>query len=77
MSNDPNLSRIVRDPQVCGGRPYIRGTRVRVSDVLDMIATGAERKLILADYPYLRDEDIAAALKYAAHAVDHRILDTV
>lgn len=75
MNNDLGLSRVVRDPQICGGRPHIRGTRVRVSDIIDMIAAGEDRERILSDYPYLNDEDIVAALKYAAHAVDHRILD--
>lgn len=66
------LQRIVIDQGVCGGRPRIRGTRVRVSDVVDMIAEGVEREVILLDYPYLTDSDITAALRYAALATDHR-----
>ncbi len=68
------LSRITVDPKVCGGRPCIRGLRIRVSDILEMLASGAGREEILEDYPYLEDEDIAAALEYAARQADHRIL---
>jgi uncharacterized protein (DUF433 family) len=60
------LDRITSDPQVLGGRPCIRGLRVRVMDILDALAGGASRADILRDYPYLEDEDIAAALEYAA-----------
>jgi uncharacterized protein (DUF433 family) len=68
------LARITVDPEVCGGRPCIRGLRVRVKDILDMLAAGASREQILADYPYLEDADITAALTYAAAQADHRIL---
>ncbi|MDQ6435559.1 DUF433 domain-containing protein [Mesorhizobium sp. LHD-90] len=68
------MSRITYDADICGGRPRIVGTRVRVSDIVEMIAEGAERSEILADFPYLKDEDISAALRYAADAVDHRLL---
>lgn len=55
--------RITIDPEVCGGgRPCIRGLRLRVKDVLDMLAGGATREEIITDYPYLEDEDITAAL---------------
>ena len=70
----PELSeRITIDPGVCGGRPCIRGLRVRVRDILDMLAGGATRREILADYPYLEDEDITAALEYAAVQWDHQL----
>lgn len=70
----PELSeRITIDPGVCGGRPCIRGLRIRVADVLDMLAGGATRAEILADYPYLEDEDITAALEYAATKWDHQL----
>lgn len=68
------LSRITVDGNVCGGRPCIRGMRIRVSDVLDLLAAGNDRKKILADYPYLEAEDIEAALEYAAQALDHRVI---
>lgn len=66
--------RITVDPKVCGGRPCIRGMRIRVSDILDMLAGGAERAEILTDFPYIEDADIDAALEYAARSVDHRMI---
>lgn len=60
------IDRITIDPSVCGGRPCIRGPRVRVKVVLELLAAGAERDEILADYPYLEDEDITAVLEFAA-----------
>ncbi len=68
--------RIVINPEVCGGRPIVAGTRMRVADVLSMLADGASHAEILADFPYLAAEDIAACLAYAAAAVDHRIIKT-
>lgn len=70
------LSRITSDPEVCGGRPCIRGLRVRVRDILDMLAGGASRDEILRDFPYLDGEDIAAALEYAARQSDHTVIRT-
>jgi uncharacterized protein (DUF433 family) len=67
-------SRITSDPQICGGRPIIRGLRIRVSDILEMLADGATRAEILRDYPYLEDADISAALDYAARASDHTLI---
>lgn len=66
--------RITVDPARCGGRPCIRDLRVRVKDVLDLLAAGASREEILADYAYLEDEDITAALEFAARQADHPIL---
>ncbi len=71
------LERITVNPEVCGGRPCIRGMRIRVKDVLDMLAGGSTRAEILEDYPYLEDEDITAALEFASHAADHPILTAV
>jgi uncharacterized protein (DUF433 family) len=68
------LARITIDPQVCGGRPCIRGLRIRVKDILDMLAGSATRQEILADYPYLEDEDITAALEFASRATDHPVV---
>jgi uncharacterized protein (DUF433 family) len=70
------LHRITTDPNVCGGRPCIRGMRVRVKDVLDLLANGASHEEILADYPYLEPADIKAALEYAALQVDHSVLSS-
>ncbi|MFO7641426.1 MAG: DUF433 domain-containing protein [Candidatus Competibacteraceae bacterium] len=71
------LHRITLRSEICGGRPCIRGTRVRVKDVLDLLAAGATREEILEDYPYLEPEDIRAALEFAAHYLDHPILRAV
>jgi uncharacterized protein (DUF433 family) len=68
------VSRIVSNSDVCGGRPCIRGTRMRVSDLVDLLAAGASREEILADFPYIEDADITAALNYAARSVDHRVI---
>ena len=68
------LQRITVDPAVCGGRPTIRGLRIRVKDVLDLLAAGASRQEILADYPYLEAEDITAVLEFAARQNDHPVL---
>lgn len=66
--------RVTVDPEQCGGRPCIRGLRIRVKDVLDLLAAGASREEILQDYPLLEPEDITASLQYAAHQSDHPVL---
>src|SRR5438046_6509445 len=68
------LDRITISPDVCGGRPCIRGLRIRVKDVLDLLAAGATREEITADYPYLESEDITAVLEFAARQNDHPVL---
>jgi uncharacterized protein (DUF433 family) len=60
------IHRITIDPVQCGGRPCLRGLRIRVKDVLDLLAAGASRDEILADYPLLEAGDIIASLEYAA-----------
>lgn len=67
-------TRITIDPQVCGGRPIVAGTRMRVSDVLDALADGVSVEELLADFPYLALEDVHACLAYAARAVDHTVV---
>ena len=66
--------RIAADPNQCGGRPCLRGLRIRVRDVLDLVAAGAGREEILADFPLLEAGDISAALEYAAQQADHAVL---
>ena len=66
--------RVTVDPNQCGGRPCIRGMRIRVKDILDLLASGASRTEILEDYPYLEAEDITAVLEYAARQSDHPVL---
>ena len=67
------LERITIEPGKCGGRPCIRGCRMRVSDLLELVAMGASREEILEDYPFLEPEDISAALCYAALQTDHAV----
>jgi len=67
-------NRITVNPNQCGGRPCIRGMRIRVKDVLDMLASGATQEEILADYPDLQVEDIRACIAYAARYLDHTTL---
>jgi len=69
--------RITFNPQQCGGRPCIRGMRIRVKDVLDLLAAGVSEAEILADFPYLEVDDIRACLKHAAQESDHAILVAV
>lgn len=68
------LHRITADPSKCAGRPCIRGLRIRVKDILDLLAAGATRDEILTDYPYLEAEDIVAVLEFAAAQSDRPIL---
>ncbi len=70
------LDRISSDPEICGGRPCIKGTRMRVVDIVEAIAHGATQEELLRDFDYLTAEDIAAALLYAAHASNHRVVQT-
>ena len=70
------LERITFNPNQCGGRPCIRGMRIRVKDVLDMLAAGATQEEILADFPDLQPEDIHACIAYAARNLDHTVLIT-
>lgn len=66
--------RITLEAGKCGGRPCIRGLRMRVTDVLELLGAGATHEEILADYPILQREDILAALQFAARQADHVIL---
>ncbi len=74
MRQSELLARITVDPEQCGGRPCIRGMRIRVIDVLELLAAGESIDTILADYPYLEPEDINASLLYAARQMDHPIV---
>ena len=60
------FERITIDPKMMGGKPCIRGMRFPVSTILDLIASGTSAEEILGDYPYLEQEDIQQALKFAA-----------
>lgn len=68
------LSRITVEPGKCGGRPCIRGYRMRVKDVLELLAHGASWEEILTDYPFLEADDLRACLEFAAAQNDHVLL---
>ena len=68
------LERITVNSQQCGGRPCIRGMRIRVIDILQLSASGLTSEQILEELPDLQLEDIHAAFHYAAHKLDHPIL---
>jgi uncharacterized protein (DUF433 family) len=68
------LKRITVEEGKCGGRPCIRGQRIRVTDILELLANGASYDEILSDYAVLEREDIYAAIEYAAHQTDHTVL---
>jgi len=68
------LSRITVEEGKCGGRPCIRGLRMRVTDLLELVGAGASFEEILEDYPFLDREDILAAIEYAARQTDHSVL---
>lgn len=68
------LERITAEPDKMGGRPCIRGLRIRVTDILEMLAGGATEAEILTDFPDLESQDIRAALAYAATRVDHPVI---
>jgi len=70
------LNRITVEAGKCGGRPCIRGQRMLVTDVLELLAAGASFEEIMRDYPFLEREDILAALDYAAYQTDHVVLQT-
>lgn len=68
------MNRITINPNQCGGRPCIRGMRIRVKDVMDMLAEGAKPEEILTDFPDLEAADIQACIAYAARYMDHSVL---
>jgi uncharacterized protein (DUF433 family) len=71
---DDLLSRITINPAQCHGRPCLRGMRIRVSDVLEMLAAGSSKEEILGDYPDLEPDDIRACLAYAAGLAGHPVV---
>ena len=71
------LTRITIDPEVMGGKPCIRGMRVTVGTIVGLIATGKTVENILAEYPYLEQEDVMEALSYAAWRAEEREISTV
>lgn len=74
--NLERLNRITVEEGKCGGRPCIRGQRIRVTDILGLLGAGASIEEVLKDYPSLEREDILAAIDYAAYQTDHVVLRT-
>ena len=70
------MNPITTNPSQCGGRPCIRGMRIRVKDVLDMLADGATREGILRDFPDLEAADLQACIASAARSMDHTVMAT-
>jgi len=68
------MERITMNPEQCGGRPCIRGMRIRVVDVLDLLAEGLTTQQILQELPDLELDDIKAAIRYAARRLDHPVM---
>lgn len=66
--------RITINPEQCAGRPCIRGMRIRVTDILELLAVGLTQSMVLEEFPDLENEDIKAALKYAGSKLDHPII---
>lgn len=68
------MNRITLDPEQCGGRPCVRHMRIRVVDVLDLLANGLTTQEILRELPDLEEEDIRACLQYASRKLNHPVL---
>jgi uncharacterized protein (DUF433 family) len=66
--------RITVNPEQCGGRPCVRGMRIRVVDVLDLLAAGLSPQQVLEELPDLEPEDISACLRFASRRLDHPIV---
>lgn len=69
--------RISIDPQVCGGKPCIKGTRIWVSLILDFLAEGVSEADVVENYPELQPEDIRACIAYAADIARERIVPVI
>jgi uncharacterized protein (DUF433 family) len=69
------MNRITIDPEQCGGRPCIRGMRIRVIDVLDLLGNGLTLEEVLEELPDLEPDDIKACLQYASRKLNHAVLD--
>ena len=68
------LDRITVNPEQCGGRPCVRGMRIRVIDVLDLLSHGLSAEQVLGELPDLEPDDVAACLAYASRRLDHPVL---
>ena len=71
------FDRIVSNPEILGGKPCVRGTRISVEFILEMAASGASRDDIVRAYPHLTPDDVEEALRYAAHFLKNAVLISV
>lgn len=69
-----HLGRVTVNSEQCGGRPCVRGMRIRVSDVLDLLAAGLSREQVLDELPDLEPEDVEACLRFASQRLDHPVI---
>lgn len=74
MSMNTLLRRISIDPQICGGKPCIKGTRIWVSLILDFLASGMSEAELIDEYPGLKHQDVLAAIAYGADAAREQII---
>ena len=75
MIPNPTFDRITVEPGKCGGKPCVRGMRITVRRVLEILATHSDREEIFREYPFLEEEDLQQALRYAAASVDEELVD--
>ncbi|WP_349263065.1 DUF433 domain-containing protein [Longimicrobium sp.] len=68
------MERITVNPRQCGGRPCVRGMRIRVTDVLDLLATGMTPKQVVEELPDLEPADIEACLRFASRRIDYPVV---
>ena len=68
------MDRITVNPDQCGGRPCVRGMRIRVVDVLDLLASGLSAEQVVEELPDLELPDVTACLRFASHRLDHPVL---
>jgi uncharacterized protein (DUF433 family) len=71
----PTFDRITVEPGKCGGKPCIRGMRITVRRVLEILATHRDREDLFREYPFLEEEDLHQALRYAAASIDEELVE--
>jgi uncharacterized protein (DUF433 family) len=74
MQQEQLLQRIVMNPGIFGGKPIIRGMRMRVADILEMLSAGMTHAEILEDFPFIEEDDIRASLLFASLKINHSTL---
>lgn len=75
MAANPAFDRITVEPGKCGGKPCIRGMRITVRRVLEILAIHPDRQELFREYPFLEEEDLQQALRYAAASIDEEQIE--